>query len=414
MSLAPLRNFRLRTVALVATLAVSCSSGSRGNTPSVTSVVPAAANSSEQPGTPTTLRSVPEGGPAPGVSRPAGETFATPATIPADCSTDVTSDLAAWIASVPDDAVLSLPEGACYRIDDTLSIEQRTSLRLEGHGATLKAGTEGDRTRAHLRIRQSSNVTVHDLIVRGANPRAGVAEEAYQADREAQHAFEILASEGVLLDDVQAYDVFGDFVYIGGSVRLSKQVTVRNSRFERNGRQGVAVTNAEDVVVEGNFIAEVRRSLFDLEPNSNKGRARRIQLLANRTGAAHNFWLASKGVGAEVGDVTIRGNVMEAPSGGLMWVRTPEGLPPRTGFTIDDNTLLARNTVSDEGSVGAFFFQNCADVSITGNRVQFETNQRMPAVELRSSSRVTVSGNDFDGSAEGVIADVGSTDVSGD
>jgi hypothetical protein len=344
------------------------------------------------------------------VSRPTGTIFPTPSTIAADCSADVTAQLNAWIASVPDNAVLSFAEGACYRIDSTLGIEKRTGLVLQGNGATLKAVTGADRNRSHLRIRASSNVTVRNLTVRGANPHAGTGEDAYRADREAQHAFNILGVDGLLLDDVQAYDVFGDFVYIGGPM-LSRHVTVRNSHFERNGRQGIAITNGEDVLVEGNFIGSVRRSLFDLEPNTNAGHALRVKLLLNRTGPAHNFWLASKGGSSDVGDVTIRGNVMEGPSGGLVWVRTPAPLSPRKSFTIDSNTFLAQGTVSDEGSVGAFFFQNCTDITITANRVTFKPDQRMPAVELRASSRVTVQGNQFDGSTEPVFADGDSSDV---
>lgn len=398
-------------VLAVAVAAPSCSSDGGVDEGSATTTTTPSATPQAPPSTAPAQPSgsEPSAAPTP-VSRPTGATFTTPSSITADCSQDVTPQLAGWIASVPDNSVLSFPTGACYRIDTTLVIQERSQLLLEGHGATLKAVTEGDRNRDHLRITKSSNVIVHDLIVRGANPQAGTSDAAYRPDREAQHAFNIVNGEGVVLDHVQAYDVYGDFVYIGGVV-MSRNVTVGESRFERSGRQGIAVTNAEHVLIERNEIAEVGRSLFDLEPNKKTGRAQHVQLLSNTTGAAKNFWLASKGAGSEVGNVAIRGNVMRAATGGLIWVRSPAQLPARRGFNIGDNTFLALGGVSDEGSVGAFFFQNCADIAISGNRVMFEEDRAMPAVELRASTRVEIKGNQFDGSARDLEADPASTEI---
>ena len=392
--------------AMLAIAALSCSGGRPVAGTSATTSAPAATTApaapAAQPATDT---------PPPPSSAPTGVAFSPPPDLAADCSTDVAGRLTAWIASVPDNSVLSFPKGACYRVDTPLTIQQRSGLLLDGNGATLKAVAEGDRNRDHLRIMGSSNITVRNLVVRGANPHAGAAADAYRANREAQHGFDLLGVEGVLLDGVEAYDLFGDFVYIGGAKVASAHVTVRNSHFERGGRQGISVTNGEDVVIEGNLIAGVPRSLFDLEPNSRTGRALHVQLIGNQTGPAHNFWLASKGVGSDVGDITIRGNVMQAATGGLIWVRTPATLPARSEFTVDDNTFLAQNRVSDEGSTGAFFFQNCADVTITGNRVTFEPDQHTPAVELRATTRVTINGNRFDGATSALLADAASTEV---
>ena len=59
--------------------------------------------------------------------------------------------------------------------------------------------------------------------------------------------------------------------------------------------------------------------------------------------------------------------------------------------------------------MGALFFENCADVTVTGNRVKF--SQDVPAVELRRDSRVDVHGNHFQGSTAPVKADAASSDV---
>ena len=49
---------------------------------------------------------------------------------------------------------------------------------LEGNGATLRATTKGTRTRTHFGIDNSENIIVRNLIVKGANPRAGATRAA--------------------------------------------------------------------------------------------------------------------------------------------------------------------------------------------------------------------------------------------
>ena len=83
----------------------------------------------------------------------------------------------------------------------------------------------------------------------------------------------------------------------------------------------------------------------------------------------------------------------------------------RGPFTISGNTFLASNAVSDEGSKGAFFFTHSADVKITDNHVIFPPGANMPAVELRASARVTVTGNSFEHAGRTIVSDPETHDV---
>src|ERR1700730_15470159 len=71
------------------------------------------------------------GPPAVGLDR------SVPASIPSDCSRDVTPNLLAWIGSVPDGSVLQFARNGCYRIDGTLRIEGRDNLTFGGNGAKV-------------------------------------------------------------------------------------------------------------------------------------------------------------------------------------------------------------------------------------------------------------------------------------
>jgi hypothetical protein len=339
-----------------------------------------------------------------------GDAGNVPPSVARDCSKDVTAPLQQWINRSPDGSVLRFGSQGCYRIDKTLFVREKNNLRIEGNGATLKAMLVGDRTRMQLVLEGGSGLTVHNLVVRGANFSAGSHRGAYHPDLEAQHAFSVNGASDVVLDDVQAYDLYGDFVYIGSGRgnSPSRNVTVSNSRFSRSGRQGISITNAVNVTIKANNISEVARSLFDIEPNDIKQQARSIHIIGNTTGAAANFWLADKGAPASIGDIEISGNRMSEATGGLVFVFAPSG-GYRGPFVFENNTLIANDKVIDEGSKGAFFFTHAENITIRNNKVSFEGGD-MPAVELRDSHHVQVTGNTFTGAGQTVLATDGSSD----
>jgi hypothetical protein len=172
-------------------------------------------DSASTPSTSPPVTSGPLGADA-GTSQPTGKVYSLPASVASDCSGDVTPALSKWISSVPDNSTLMLGKGACYRVDGSLAITNRRNLMLEGNGATLKATTRGTRTRIYFGIDNSENIIVRNLIVKGANPRAGATRAAYLEELEAQHGFNLGGVRHVLLDGVQASDVY-DFVYISSS-----------------------------------------------------------------------------------------------------------------------------------------------------------------------------------------------------
>jgi hypothetical protein len=390
-------------IATACSIFVACSQGSgsegRGTSATTTSQLPSARVTADA-----------------GTSPPTGATHALPRSVPADCSSDVTRRLSRWMASVPDNSTMTLGKDACYRIDGSLRIAQRWSLLIDGNGATFKAMTRGTRTRIHIGIEDSENIIVRNLTVEGANPLGGATSQAYDPELEAQHGFNLGGVRRVLLDGVQAHDVHGDFVYVSSSGRgerrdqPSQDVAVVRSRFRRSGRQGIAITNGRNVTIAGNLITDVARSMFDLEPNKPTNQVRDIAIDRNTTGAAVNFWIASKGAGNQIGDVVVRGNTMRFATGGLVFVFGGPG-GARGPFTFEGNRLQLTGAVTDEGAQGAFFFAHTDSIGIRNNQLDLPQNSKMPAVELRSCSHVRVDGNRVKNSNRLVMADRTSTDV---
>jgi hypothetical protein len=335
--------------------------------------------------------------------------FHVPASIAADCSADVTPALVDWLRSVPDNSTIEFSTGACYRIDETVELDGHRQLLLAGNGATFKAVIDGDRNRRHFLLRGDRDITIRDLTIVGSNPVAGATPAAYRPDREAQHAVDLESVHDVLLEGITAHDLHGDFVYVGGGTAgYSDTVVVAHCNFSRSGRQGISITGGQNVLITANQMSGVPRSMFDLEPTTAAGAAQHVRIINNTTGAAVNFWFASKGEGANVGDVVVTGNVMQEPTGGLWFEMSPVATP-RGPFEVADNVMSTLGTVTDAGAVGAFFFAGCQDVTIRANHVVL--SRPMPAVEVRHTHTVVISGNSFVGASQTVLSDGQSTGV---
>jgi hypothetical protein len=137
---------------------------------------------------------------------------------------------------------------------------------------------------------------------------------------------------------------------------------------------------------------------------------RGVRIEQNTTGAAVNFWIASKGEGNQIGDIVVRDNTMRSATGGLVFVFGRRG-GARGPFTFDDNRLRVTGAVTDEGAKGAFFFAHTDAIEIRTNRVELPKGRGMPTVELRSCNRVVVESNRVRNESRLVMADRGSLDV---
>lgn len=326
-----------------------------------------------------------------------------PATIDGSGRSDVTQPLTAFLARLPDGAVVSFPSGARYRIEGTVVLQKARDVTIDGHGATFFATTDGagvppakggprsswPRLRAQWRIRAGSNVTLRDMNVQGANPHGGATAAAYVPALEGQAGIAVQRSTGVTVDGVHISDTYGDGIWVTGG---STDVSVRDTTIERIGRQGVAVVNGQRVTVQGSRLRGISRSVFDLEP---PGRAvvQGITLQGNDVGDYGNFLLAAGGGGPGVNDVTLEGNRVDGGHG----VSVFAGIAGRRrmGYRIVDNTGTGTaRPVPGTSRPGLIQLANLDRVEIRGNRQRVDG---VPAVSLDRVCAVTVADNDFAG-----------------
>jgi hypothetical protein len=324
-------------------------------------------------------------------------TYRAPSSIPADCSVDVTQQLLDWIASVPNNSTLTFPAGACYRVDGTLLVRNRTALTFEGNGATFKAGTTGGSNRAHWQLVDGSGLTFRDMKIYGPRSDSG-----FVYDLQWQHAFDVRGTAMVRLERVSASWLYGDCFYLGQGWDSRKawasDVRIVDSSCSRNGRMGVAVTAAQDVVVQGNAFDQIGLSVFDVEPNGTGWGARNVAFAANKVGVTRDYIFVVTGAGPVDGvsfsGNTVVGNRMKV--GAFAW-----NGERRSNITVADNTS---DTGYYEKNGAAMRFRAIDGVTVTGNYAPLASPDTVLA-EASDSCAVQVSGNQYPGGvAEARIA----------
>ncbi len=86
----------------------------------------------------------------------------------ADCSADVTGELAGIISSAEPGSTVRLQRDGSYRADGTIGLEDVTGITIDGNGANVDGSQEaGARSRRHIRIRGGGDLVIQDLTIIG-------------------------------------------------------------------------------------------------------------------------------------------------------------------------------------------------------------------------------------------------------
>lgn len=308
-----------------------------------------------------------------------------PASIDATGKSDVSAKMSAFFATVPDNAVVVLPHKARYRMDQTLELSGRHNLGIVGNGTTFVAVAQGDLHRSSLRIENSVGVIVYDLVIQGSDAAAGLADAAYQPTLEHQHGIEVLSVTNMAIVDVTVTNVYGDFVYISKTPHgpWSSNLLLTGNHFDRNGRQGIAITAARDIVISRNTIADVRAATFDFEPVDADG-VDSVTITDNTIGAGRQLFVAANGHGS-VNNVTISNNRLTSQALQIWAENSVAGR--RIGWTVTGNTSV---NVYGTPSGSVMRFTGVKGVEVSGNHQPFQPNRNMVVVAATNSCDTSV------------------------
>jgi len=308
-----------------------------------------------------------------------------PANIDFTGKTDVTNALQSFIDNVDNGVNVQFHKNGKYRVNGTLFVTNKMSITFDGQNATIFAKTPGSLERSQWWITGGGGLIFRHFAVRGANPHAGLADNAYDPTREKQHGFRIEGVDGIELDHVTVTDVYGDFVYVGRFVAdPSTNVWVHDSTFSRNGRQGLSLVAAVGVIIERNSFSDTRRGTIDLEPNGPNQSVSDAFILNNTIGAGRLLFLASHGKGP-VTDIVVSGNHLHKHPMTIDVV--PLANQRRKNWIVQNNTS---DTVSNLRPIR---FVNTDGVLVSGNVQPVAGKQ--PPVELDNVCGAQITGNTF-------------------
>jgi hypothetical protein len=365
-------------VVVVAVVVAGCSDDSGDEKPARTTV-PRITKPSGTVTRPTTR--------PPTTKRPRRHVAFVPPSIDPTGRADVTASLQRFLASVPSGREIQFRKAGRYRVEGTLFLRNRHRMTIDGNGATVFATTRGGRERAQWWIKGGGRIVFRNLLVRGANKLAGTSDGAYVRKLETQHGFRFEGVNGAELDHVQVSDVYGDLVYVGrGRDRIpARNIWIHDSRFSGTGRQGIAITAANNVIVERNHLDRTRRSTFDLEPDTRSARVSNVFLLNNVIGPGRLLFVAAHGAGP-VNNIVISGNRLVGRALTIDSI-APDRSPRRSNWVVAGN----RSDTPIEQRALRFF--RIDGLVVRGNR-QVVTGDE-PVVVLQDVCGARLSGNTF-------------------
>jgi hypothetical protein len=355
----------------------------------------------------------------------AAAVYKVPAKIKSNCSTPVEGKVMDWLRTVPNGSTAQFGAGRCYAQDGTITLTGRSGLVIDGQGAEFRAVTRGTSHRANWRFVGGANLTVQNMAVRGSNPQG-----AYDPAIEWQHGYSIEGVQGMALTNVQARDTWGDGVYLahsthtpacGNDTSSARNVVISGATLERNGRQGVAIVDAEHVTLQDSTIGPVAWWSVDIETDDACEIARHVNILRNTFGAHRYGVLGSVGSGAypQVGDLTVIDNTQTVPTRGLpgdycwapVWILSPvdsEGrvVAQRRNYVFRGNRLL--------GTRNGFEFRGVSDIEVSANNVALPPTTgcgKRAGALLADSHNVNLASNAFTGANNVFVADTLSTGI---
>lgn len=416
------------------------SSTSSTTTSSTTSSTSTSSTSTSTSST-TTSTTVPGGSastmnPTPALpAAPTGPVVTVPTSIAANCSTDVTQALDNWFATVPNNVTIQFPANGCYNIEGTLYLPNRTQLDIEGNGSQFVAHTDGTygyhptgtiddsnwnqwpQQRSQFIVELGSDITIRNVIVHSANSNAGPTYGAFNLSYGNQDAFLIEGTARVVLDHDQAYSAYGDFIETYGGPLTSNNtrvpanaVTVTNGTFNGAGRNGVSVTDAENVLVENNTITGEGRWGIDIEPPVAADPCEYITIYNNNFGPAYGGTFSNApGATATIKNIDVNTNQVHTQAM-LVYVVAPSG-DTFQGYNVSNNTS---DTQDDNFYDGMVILQGVSNATVTGNNQPFTAVpswETLAATHVTGSSNISVTKNSFVNASTAATIDSASSNV---
>ena len=299
-----------------------------------------------------------------------------------------------------------------------IEIKGKKYLTINGEGATFVSNApavpynstisgNGYSRRRHIFLTESNNIALLNITLKGSNYTRGDSLKngqpifwhgkadrqgrsgapGYRAAWEFEHGIAVHGCDSITIDNANISAVWGDAVYLGNYPSApTTRAIVRNSYFEKIGRQGVALCNTDSTLIENITLRFGRRSAIDFEPYNSEGFVRNV-VVRNCDLKTQLTVIASAGNG-DVSGVKIIGNKYHT-TGHFISCFDSREITRRSNWLVENNErlnsfgspsapirfgmtdgIVIRNnieTISEKQSRTIAYFSDCTGIVIEGN-----------------------------------------------
>jgi hypothetical protein len=308
--------------------------------------------------------------------------------------TDVTADLQRYIDETPDGSTIRFYDGGRYRLDCTIWVSGRTSLTIDGAGATFSAPETPCESQTMWRFHGGQGHVIRDMTIEGSHAAPGTYVPAF----EFQAGVETLGTSDIEISDIVLRRLYGDCIHVGhnnqrgGDWEWSSDVAIRRIDCSGTGRQGIAITGARDVLIEHSTFSEQGFIVLDIEPDQPPNGAIGVNFRDNVVFGRVASQFVSIGGTGDVSDVVVeRNQVLDGPNHGIWTVIEPLGGYRRRNIVIRDNVSAA--TFSAGRRQAVFVVRSTEGATISGN-VQPREVTHLLLAEITDSCGIVLAAND--------------------
>jgi hypothetical protein len=282
-----------------------------------------------------------------------------PASIPSNCTADVSQPLQEWLQSLPVDTTVSVAPSACYLVDEGLTLNGAQGLTISGgtwkDARTPVVGSSPTEMTPVFWLVGGSGVTLENLTITGVNPGGYVASGAFAAG---------IRSDGVIglnVNNVAVDDVYGDGVELAPLraagdisnviVNPSENVSITKVSIVGAGRQGITLASVTGATISSVSLKHIGLTVFDFEADQWNEGALNVTINGCTVGGGNGgLFFANAGLSggaSHTGNIMVENCTMEtADAGDAVLEQTPQLEPrPRGPITFVNDSLQCGSSI---------------------------------------------------------------------
>lgn len=268
----------------------------------------------------------------------------------ADCSADAAPALQHWLRALPAGTTVVPPSGACYRLDEGITLRDPDGLTVDGgryqddEGPGAVIGRKGT---AAFTVVGGTGVTFEGMAIVGTDPGGYKPKLAFAGGIQLEGTSDAVIrsdsitgtyGDGITLDPLRG----GADHNSGRIVAPTTSVAIRDVTVQGAGRQGITFASVQGATVSDVVVDDVGLDTFDLEADQGDEGARDVDIDGcQASGGALFFANAGVGDGRSTGAITVTGCTMLRPEGGdaVLVQDHGNGAVPRGPYDFVDDTF---------------------------------------------------------------------------